>query len=516
MSESKKNPILLLILDGWGVAPEGPGNAISQARTPNLDMILDKYPTATLKCTGPHVGLPEGQMGNSEVGHLNIGAGRIVYQDIMRINLAIENKELHQNQNLNQLIEQVKPGGRLHLMGLVSDGGVHSLQKHLHSLIGIARNKGVKEIFVHCILDGRDTSPTSGADFTEDLLDHLRKTGGRIASVTGRYYAMDRDKRWERTEAAYDALTLGKGRKARDPVQLIRDSYQEDVTDEFVKPHVIVDSDNKPVATLEDGDGFIFFNFRADRARQLTKAMHDPDFKEFERKKTPRLHIVTMTRYDKKFNLPVLFPPVKLKNILGEVISEKKLSQLHIAETEKYAHVTYFFNGGEETAFPGEERILIPSPREISTYDQKPEMSVYEVSATLVEKIMERSFDLYICNFANLDMVGHSGNVQATIKACEAVDECVGRVMQSMLDQEGIILLTSDHGNAEDMLDDAGKVKTAHSLNPVPLFVIGGHLDFTLRRDGILADIAPTILDLWRLEKPEEMTGKSLINNKSV
>jgi len=479
-------------------------------------MIGNKYPMTTLRCTGSQVGLPEGQMGNSEVGHLNIGAGRIVYQDIMRINLAIENKELSQNRNLNQLIDSIMPDGRLHLMGLVSDGGVHSFQGHLHSLVEIARDKGVKEVFVHCFLDGRDTSPNSGADFTADLRDHLKKTGaGRIATVTGRYYAMDRDKRWDRTRAAYDALTLGSGFKAGDPVQLIRDSYDENVTDEFVKPHVIVDSDNKPLATLEDGDGVIFFNFRADRARQLTKALHDPDFNEFERQKTPRLQIVTMTRYDKEFKLPVLFAPEKLKNILGEVISEKKLTQLRIAETEKYAHVTYFFNGGEETPFSGEERILIPSPREVSTYDQKPEMSVYEVTGTLAEKIMERGFDLYVCNFANLDMVGHSGSVQATIKACEAVDECVGRVVQAMLDQEGIILLTADHGNAEDMLDEAGKVKTAHSLNPVPLYMIGGNMDTYLRRDGILADIAPTILDLWKLEKPEEMTGQSLIKRDS-
>jgi 2,3-bisphosphoglycerate-independent phosphoglycerate mutase len=512
MSDHQLNPVLLLILDGWGVAPKGPGNAVSMAKTPNLDMIADRYPGTTLRCSGPHVGLPEGQMGNSEVGHLNIGAGRIVFQDIMRVNLAIEKGELQHNPELNKLVDRIKPDGRLHFMGLLSDGGVHSLQKHLHSLIEIARGKGVKEIFVHCFLDGRDTSPTSGADFTADLQSHLRQTGaGLIATVTGRYYAMDRDKRWDRTKAAHDALTLGKGRMAGDPVQLIRDSYEKGETDEFVIPHVIVDSDNKPVGTMEDGDGIVFFNFRADRARQLTMALNNSDFSEFERQKKPRLRIVTMTRYEKGFDLPVLFPPERMNNILGEVISENNLTQLRIAETEKYAHVTYFFNGGVEQPFPGEERILIPSPRDVPTYDHKPEMSVFKVTDTLVQKIIKRSFNLYICNFANLDMVGHTGSIPATLKACAAVDECVGRVVQAVLEQKGTVLLTADHGNAEDMLDETGKVRTSHSLNPVPLYMINHQNNAALRNDGILADLAPTILDLWELEKPDEMTGESLV-----
>ncbi len=512
MSDSKHGPILLLILDGWGYAPKGPGNAISQAHTPNLDMIADRYPGAVINCSGPHVGLPEGQMGNSEVGHLNIGAGRIVYQDIMRINLAISKKELQQNQNLNQLIDRVKPDNRLHFMGLVSDGGVHSLQKHLHRLIDIARDKGVKEIFVHCFLDGRDTSPTSGAGFVADLQAHLEQTGtGRIATVTGRYYAMDRDKRWERTKAVYDALTMGVGSRSQDPVQLIKDSYEKGLTDEFLNPHVIVDSKNKPLATLKDGDGVIFFNFRADRARQLTQSLYDPDFSGFERQKTPSLQIVTMTRYEKEFGLPVLFPPEKMNNILGEVISLNNLTQLRIAETEKYAHVTYFFNGGEETPFSGEKRILVPSPREVATYDLKPEMSVYEVTQRLVEMINDKSFDVYVCNFANLDMVGHSGSIPAAIKACEAVDECVGRAIKAILDLNGNVLLTADHGNAEDMLGEKGEVKTSHSLNPVPLHLINHHKGTSLRKDGILADIAPTILDLLGLHKPDEMTGKTLM-----
>jgi 2,3-bisphosphoglycerate-independent phosphoglycerate mutase len=449
------------------------------------------------------------------VGHLNIGAGRIVYQDIMRINMAIEKGELHQNESLNSLINRLKPDGRLHFMGLVSDGGVHSLQKHLHSLISIVRDKGLKNVFVHCFLDGRDTSPTRGADYVADLENYLKQAGlGRIASIAGRYYAMDRDKRWERTKMAYDALTLGEALQAHDPVQLIKDSYGRGETDEFVKPHVLVDSDNKPVATLQDGDGVIFFNFRADRARQLTKALYDQDFSEFERQKKTRLQMVTMTRYDKSFGLPVLFPPERMKNILGEVISAKNFTQLRIAETEKYAHVTYFFNGGVEKPFAGEERILIPSPRDVPTYDFKPEMSVFEVTDTLVQKINHQGFDFYVCNFANLDMVGHTGSVPATIKACEAVDKCVGRVRQALLDQGGTMLMTADHGNADDMLDEAGKVKTSHSLNPVPLCLVCDLKNLILRDDGILADIAPTVLDLWNLSKPDEMTGQSLIKRK--
>ncbi len=513
MSDNKPAPLLLLILDGWGHAPKGPGNAVSQARTPNLDWIEKRYPGSILKCFGPHVGLPQGQMGNSEVGHLNMGAGRIVYQDIMRINLAIENSDLSRNPNLNRLLENIRPKGRLHLMGLVSDGGVHSLQNHLHSLAKMARDKEVEDIFVHCFLDGRDTSPVSGAGFVAELQDYLAKIrAGRIVSVSGRYYAMDRDKRWERTMAAYDALTLGEGSKSLDPVHCIKQAYAQGVTDEFVPPQVMVNEAGEPLGILEDGDGVIFFNFRADRARQLTRALHDPDFNSFQRRKKPELKIVTMTSYDKDFGLPVLFPPEKMDNILGQVISRNSLTQLRIAETEKYAHVTYFFNGGEEEPFPGEKRILVPSPREVPTYDLKPEMSVYGVTDTLVQKINDRSFDVYICNFANLDMVGHSGSVPATIKACEAVDQCVGRAVEAMLHCNGAVILTSDHGNAEDMLDESGKVKTAHSLNPVPIRLISDQGLINLRREGILADIAPTMLHLLGLEKPREMTGESLIS----
>ncbi|WP_028573861.1 2,3-bisphosphoglycerate-independent phosphoglycerate mutase [Desulfonatronovibrio hydrogenovorans] len=516
MPDSAGNPVLLLILDGWGLAPEGPGNAISQAATPNLDLIARNYPSTTLQCSGPHVGLPEGQMGNSEVGHLNIGAGRIVYQDIMRINLAIEQGELENNQNLDTLLSRTGPQGRLHLMGLVSDGGVHSLQNHLHSLITIARQKKVARVFIHCFLDGRDTSPLSGAEFVADLEKHLNRTGlGQVATITGRFYAMDRDRRWDRTRQAYDALTLGIGIKAHDPVQAIKDSYERGETDEFVKPHVMVDHENNPIATLQDGDGVIFFNFRADRARQLTSALYDPGFTGFERLSFPRLNIITMTRYDKNFGLPVLFPPERMKNILAEVISQQGLTQLRIAETEKYAHVTYFFNGGVETPFAGEERVLIPSPREVPTYDLKPEMSVFQVTDVLVKSIRQKKSHLYVCNFANLDMVGHTGNISATIKACQAVDECVGRVMEAMADQNGLILLTADHGNADDMVDGTGRVKTSHSLNPVPLCLVSGFEKLELGPGGILADIAPTILDLWNIQKPREMTGKSLVKGDS-
>lgn len=516
MADPHKNPILLLILDGWGIAPKGSGNAISQAETPNLDNIAQRYPATSLNCFGPHVGLPEGQMGNSEVGHLNIGAGRIVYQDIMRINLAIEKNKLASNPNLLGLFNSIKPDRSLHIMGLVSDGGVHSLQSHLHELITIARDKGISKLFVHCFLDGRDTSPTSGAAFVAELQNHIEMTGiGKIATVAGRYYAMDRDKRWERTQLAYDALTIGLGPKSDDPVKLIKESYENGITDEFVKPFVIVDENQEPNATIQNGDGVIFFNFRADRARQLTRALSEPDFKEFPRAVFPEVNMVTMTRYEKDFDIPVLFPPEKMKDILGEVISSKGLSQLRLAETEKYAHVTYFFNGGSETPFPGEDRILVPSPRDVPTYDLKPEMSVYEVTDVLVQKINNNAFNFYVCNFANMDMVGHTGSIPATIKACHAVDECVGRVMEAMLEKGGYILLTADHGNADDMLGEDGKVKTSHSLNPVPLILISNDDKMAGRigRKGILADIAPTILNIWDITRPELMTGKSLLTD---
>ena len=515
MSDLKQKPVVLLILDGLGIASSGPGNALSLADTPNLDRLLSTYPKSILKCSGPHAGLPEGQMGNSEVGHLNIGAGRIVYQDILRISLALEQGDMESNPVLDDLLSSIRPGSSLHLMGLVSDGGVHSLQEHLHGLLDILRRKNSPDIYVHCFLDGRDTSPTSGAEYLSRLKKHMEKNSfGRIATVMGRFYAMDRDKRWERTREAYETLTLGRGKEVRDPVQGIKDSYNEGVTDEFVRPLVVLTDEGKPVSVLEDGDGVIFFNFRADRARQLTQSLFDEHFSEFKRRKKPSLSIATMTEYDKNFNLPVLFPPEKMTNILGEVLEEHSLTQLRISETEKYAHVTYFFNGGREEPFAGEKRLLIPSPREIPTYDHKPEMSAYEVSRSLCGQISERGFNFYVCNLANLDMVGHTGNITAAIKACEAVDECTGLIAKTVSEQQGILLITSDHGNAEDMLDEKGKPKTAHSTNSVPLVLVCDSEAIKLRSEGILADIAPTILDLWNLTKPAEMNGTSLLARK--
>lgn len=512
MFDPKSRPITLLILDGWGCAPPGPGNAISLAHTPHLDRIAEKYPQTTLHCSGTYVGLPQGQMGNSEVGHLNIGAGRIVYQDILRISQDLKEGRLQENPVLNRVINKVREGGSIHLMGLVSDGGVHSLQEHLHGLLDILRRKSTSRIFVHCFLDGRDTSPTSGADYVAKLQEFLNSTAsGGIATVMGRYYAMDRDKRWDRTQKAYEAMTQGLGTQVSDPVQAIQDSYAQGITDEFIPPLVVTGPDNQPKSTLQDGDGAIFFNFRADRARQLTQALFQEDFQEFQRKSRPKLEVITMTEYDKDFQLPVLFPPEQMDNILGEVLAANSLKQLRISETEKYAHVTYFFNGGREHPFHHEERILIPSPREVRTYDQKPQMSAREVTDTLCKQLTDQSFHLYVCNLANLDMVGHTGSIPAAIRACETVDYCVGRIIETVLEQDGIALLTADHGNADDMLDEYQNPKTAHSTNPVPLSLILNQDGSCLRDRGILADIAPTILDLWSIHQPEEMTGNTLL-----
>lgn len=500
-------PTLLLILDGFGLAPAGEGNAVSLASTPNLDKLFLTYPNTQLQASGEAVGLPEGQMGNSEVGHLNLGAGRIVYQDIVRINKAIEDGSIKDNFVLNKLAEDIKKStNRIHLLGLVSDGGVHSLQEHLHYLVSFFKQRGIKEVFIHCFLDGRDTPPKSALNYVKRLVNFLETENfGQIASLSGRYFAMDRDKHWERTELAYNCLVLGEGRIAASPINAIEEAYSKGETDEFVRPTFIQGSQG----FLQDGDGVVFFNFRADRVRQLCRALFDKNFQEFQRKKFPKLNIITMTEYDHTFPLPVIFSPLSLKNILGEVVSNLGLKQLRIAETEKYAHVTYFFNGGREEPFAGEERILVPSPREVATYDEKPEMSVFEVSKKLIDKIKQKEFDFYVCNFANLDMVGHTGVIPAVIKACEAVDKCVGEVVQAMLEVGGQVLLTADHGNAEDMLE-GDKPKTSHSTNPVPLILISKRKIVFLSQ-GKLGDIAPTILHLWQIEKPKEMTGNSLI-----
>jgi 2,3-bisphosphoglycerate-independent phosphoglycerate mutase len=506
-----KKTCALLILDGWGKAAAGPGNAVSQASTPNMDRLLAEHPKGELRCMGRDVGLPDGQMGNSEVGHLNLGAGRIVYQDIMRINLAIEDGSLAHNPVLLDLAARAKRGsGRVHLLGLVSDGGVHSMQSHLEALIRALAGQKVADVCVHAFLDGRDTPPRSGLGYVEELDAFLLRAGaGRIATVTGRYYAMDRDQRWERVREAYEALTAGQGRTAPSAAQAVRDAYAAGENDEFVRPRVIL-QDGQPAGLIGDNDAVIFFNFRADRARELTRALTEKDFTGFERKARPKLSaFATMTRYDMNFDLPVLFPPVSLDRILGQIVSEEGLTQLRTAETEKYAHVTYFFNGGQETPFPGEDRELLPSPKDVPTYDFKPEMSVFKVTDTLVAALEAGKYDLVVCNFANLDMVGHTGIIPAAIKACEAVDQCLGRVMDVVAAREGTLLVTADHGNAEDMLDESGNVKTSHSLNPVP-FVYVGPRQVTVR-NGRLADVAPTILDIMNLPKPAEMTGETLL-----
>lgn len=506
-----KKPCVLLILDGWGKAVPGPGNAVSQARTPNMDALLGSHPKGELRCMGRDVGLPDGQMGNSEVGHLNLGAGRIVYQDIMRINLAIEDGSLAANPVLAELAGAARGGsGRVHLMGLVSDGGVHSLQSHLVALVQALSDQGVADICIHAFLDGRDTPPRSGLGYIKALEADLSRMGaGRIATVSGRYYAMDRDQRWDRVELAYAAMTEGRGLTAPGAAEAVSDGYAAGENDEFVKPRVIL-RDGQPSGLIGDGDAVLFFNFRADRARELTRALTEDGFAGFARpRKIALSHFVTMTSYEKDFGLPVLFPPVSLDRILGQVVSERGMRQLRTAETEKYAHVTYFFNGGQETPFPGEDRELLPSPKDVPTYDFKPEMSVYKVTDTLVTALESGNYDMVVCNFANLDMVGHTGVIPAAIKACEAVDQCLGRVMDCVTGLGGTLLVTADHGNAEDMLDELGNVKTSHSLNPVP-FVYVGPGNFRVR-DGRLADVAPTILAILGIEKPVEMTGESLL-----
>lgn len=508
-----KTPTLLLILDGWGIAPAGPGNAVTTACPQNLGALAAEYPHARLKCSGRSVGLPDGFMGNSEVGHMNIGAGRVVYQDMTRIDIAIEDGSIRSNPALKDLAAKVKAsGGKLHLMGLVSDGGVHSHQKHLEALLETFRDLGISKLYVHCFLDGRDTPPESGAGYVEALRAAMQRIGaGRIASVTGRFYAMDRDKRWERVAEAYAALTDGQGRLASDPVTAIRDSYAAKETDEFVKPTLISGDSGKPVALIEDGDAVFFFNFRADRAREITKAFIEPSFDAFPRAKAPKLAgFATMTQYESGFNLPVAFAPEELTHTLGQVYSDAGLRQLRIAETEKYAHVTYFLNGGREEPFPGEDRVLIPSPRDVATYDLKPQMSVREVTDAF-EQAWAKGYDLAVCNLANLDMVGHTGIMDAAVAACSAVDECVGRIIAAVLASGGRAIVTADHGNAEEMVSADGGRMTAHTLNEVPVILVDpARKDATLA-DGKLADLAPTILKLAGLSQPPQMTGQPLI-----
>jgi 2,3-bisphosphoglycerate-independent phosphoglycerate mutase len=505
---------MLMILDGWGINPERNGNAVAQARTPVLNGLLSDYPTTRLSCSGEAVGLPAGIMGNSEVGHMNIGAGRVVYQDLLRIDRAISDRSFFENEALKAVMAAVRErDSALHLLGLVSDGGVHSQLMHLFALLEMAKANGVPRTSVHVILDGRDTSPTGGIDYVARLNAYIEELDyGVIVSICGRYYAMDRDKRWQRVEKAYRLYTLGEGAVEDDPVTAVKNAYGRGETDEFVKPICIHSGVSAAGSIVQDGDGIIFFNFRADRARQITRAFTDPGFAEFERAKTPELcDYVTMTQYDETFTLPIAFPPVRLEDILGEVISRHGLRQLRIAETEKYAHVTYFFNGGEETPFPNEDRCLIPSPRDVPTYDHKPEMSALEVTDEVLKRIGSGQYDFIVLNFANLDMVGHTGVIPAAIKACEAVDACIGRIVAELKSKRIPLIVTADHGNAEKMVDENGSVHTAHTTNRVPLVLVDdSRIDARLVA-GSLGDIAPTILEIMGLEQPEKMTGRSLI-----
>lgn len=502
-------PTLLLILDGWGQAPAGPGNAVSLARTPNIDALMALPSRTGLLCSGRAVGLPDGYMGNSEVGHMNMGAGRVVYQDMTRIDVALEDGGFNDNPVIRACLEAVKAGGgTLHLLGLLSDGGVHSHIRHLYALLALAEAAGAP-VAVQAFMDGRDTAPDSGIGFMRELVEKLGPMA-RVGGVYGRYYAMDRDKRWDRTKIAWDALVNGQGTFFSDPVAAVQAAYDAGETDEFISPRLVAAQGQNP-ATIKDGDAVFFFNFRADRARQLSRCLFDDGFSEFDRAKRPRLAaFATMTAYESDFPMPAAFLRQDLAKGLGQIVSENGFAQLRIAETEKYAHVTYFFNGGLENPFPGEERRLIPSPRDVATYDLKPRMSVHEVTDTLLREWHSGAYTLVVCNFANLDMVGHTGIIPAAVQACEAVDACVGRVVEAVRAKGGRLLLTADHGNAEEMLAADGHPQTAHSKNPVALILMDEDAPRRLK-NGKLGDIAPTILRLWGLPIPAEMTGISLL-----
>jgi 2,3-bisphosphoglycerate-independent phosphoglycerate mutase len=504
-------PVALVILDGWGISDSCENNAACQAQTPVLDRLRSEYPISRLSASGRDVGLPDGQMGNSEVGHLNIGAGRIVYQDLTRISLAIEDGSFFANPVLRGGGEKlVESGGKLHLLGLLSDGGVHSHNTHLYALVRLAKQIGVKDVCIHAFLDGRDTPPKSAATYLEQLENELKKIGlGRVATITGRYWAMDRDTRWDRVEKAYRALTEGIGAPAATSAEAIETAYAADQTDEFVEPRIV-----GAAGTVDDNDGIIFFNFRSDRAREMTRALALADFKEFHRHKIPQLvDYVCMTEYDETFGLPIAFPSESYPDILAEVVSRAGLRQLRIAETEKYAHVTFFFNGGVEKAWPGEDRVLIPSPQDVATYDQKPAMSAVEVADEVIRRVESDLYQLIILNFANCDMVGHTGILSAAIEAVETVDSCLGRVVEAVTGAGGTLLITADHGNCEQMVDENGRPHTAHTTNPVQLIYVDPKKRNIAVRDGILADLAPTILDLLKLDKPAAMTGQTLLSD---
>jgi len=525
-------PLVLIILDGWGYAPPSKANAIALARKPNYDRLLKEFPNTLIQTSGRFVGLPTGQMGNSEVGHLNIGAGRVVSMDISKIDLMIEDGGLYSNPVLLEAIKNARSGGRqLHFCGLLSDGGVHSHQKHLYALLRMAKQNGVDRVFVHCFMDGRDTLPTNGAVYLEALQKQMRDLGvGKIASVSGRYYAMDRDKKWDRELKAFDAMVAGKaeGGEYIDPVQGMKDSYNRGVTDEFVIPFVCINNQGQPVSVIRDDDTVINFNYRADRARQITRCLAResgltatggrdlPDAEALDaaipRSRGPKnLKYICMSQYDKQFTLPFVVQPDFLKNILANVMADHHLRNLRVAETEKYAHVTYFFNGGIETPFPGEDRVLVPSQK-VATYDLKPEMSAAGIAENVIKAVNDSAFDIVIVNFANADMVGHSGQIPPTIKAVETVDGCLGGIYDAVRQRAGAMLITADHGNAEQMIDPAtGGPHTAHTTNPVPFIVVSDDAqNFTLRPDGSLQDISPTVLGMLGFPQPMDMTGHDL------
>jgi 2,3-bisphosphoglycerate-independent phosphoglycerate mutase len=529
---NRPKPLVLVILDGWGYRAETNANAIALAHKPNYDRWLREYPNTLIQTSGQAVGLPDGQMGNSEVGHLNIGAGRVVCMDSTRIELMIQNRQFFSDPALVEGMKNARAGGRrLHLFGLVSDGGVHSYQTHLHALLKMAKQNSVERVYVHAYMDGRDTLPTGGAGYLEQLQQKMREYNtGKIASVTGRYYAMDRDRRWERIAKAFNAMVFGDGEGGKyvDPVQGVKDSYNKGVTDEFMVPFVCVDNRGEPLTHIRDEDSCICFNFRADRVRQITRALARnsglnpqggrdlPGAEDLDaaipRDQVPKnLHYVCMTQYDKEFSLPVVVPPEPMDNILANVMGQAKLRNLRVAETEKYAHVTYFFNGGIEQPFPGEDRLLVPSPK-VATYDLKPEMSASGIADAVIKAVEEGTFDVVIVNFANADMVGHSGKLEPTVKAVETVDACLGRIETAVRTKGGAVLITADHGNAEMMIDPAtGGPHTAHTTNPVPLIVIAeDRKRFALRPGGSLRDISPTVLGMMGISQPKEMTGHDL------
>lgn len=505
-----KSPVAIIILDGFGWREDDHGNAVNQANKPNFDRYWNEFPHATMTASGLAVGLPEGQMGNSEVGHTNIGAGRIVYQSITRIDKAIEDGEFQENEVLKSSFDYVKAhDSALHLVGLVSPGGVHSHQRQLNALVELAKENDIDKVYIHAFTDGRDVAPDSGAEQVAELEEALKDLGvGEVATVSGRFYAMDRDNRWERIKKAYDAMYHGVGNKASSTSEAIRNSYDEEVYDEFIVPTVI-EKNGHPVATIQDNDAVIFFNFRPDRAIQLSRAISEPGFDEFDLGDRPeKVKLVTMTKYTDEMNADIVFPPIYLENVLGKVLADNDKIQLRIAETEKYPHVTFFMNGGIHDEFDGERRILAPSPK-VETYDLKPEMSAYEVADELIAEIDKDELDAIILNFANPDMVGHSGKLEPTIKAVEATDENLGRVVDKILEKDGYAIIFADHGNADTVITDDEQPHTAHTTVPVPVIVTKKGIE--LREDGILADVAPTMLELLGIEQPEEMTGQSLI-----